>query len=341
MRHAALFVVYLCVINCAVFASGPAGYGPAKHITVGGDGGWDYLTFDSGNHRVFITRATRVMVVDPDSGKSVGEIPDTPGIHGVALVADLGRGFTSNGRESMVTIFDLKTLKAISKVKTGDGPDAIVYDPKSRRVFTFNAHGQSATAIDAAEGKPVGDVPLGGKPEFAAPDGKGRMYVNIEDKNELAVIDTEKLAVTAHWPLPGCEEPSGLALDREHRRLFSGCGNKVMLVVNADTGKVITTLPIGQGVDATAFDAGTQLAFASNGDGTLTVVHEDGPDKYSVVGNVETARGARTMALDPDTHTVYLVTAKFGPKPQPTAENPRGRPPILPGTFELIVVPKQ
>jgi len=281
------------------------------------------------------------MVVDPDSGKTLDEIPETPGIHGVALAPDLGRGFTSNGRESMVTIFDLKTLKPIQKVKTGDTPDAIAYDPKSRRVFTFNARGHSASAIDAATGTLVGEVPLGGKPEFAVSDGKGHIYANIEDKNEMAVIDPDKLTVTARWPLAPCEEPSGLAFDQEHHRLFAGCSNKMMTIVNADTGHVVTTIPIGQGVDANAFDPGTQLAFSSNGEGTLTVVHEDAPDKYLVLGNVETARGARTMALDPKTHTIYLVTAKFGPKPAPTADNPRARPPMLPGTFELLIVPKQ
>jgi len=281
------------------------------------------------------------MVVDPDSGKTLDEIPETPGIHGVALAPDLGRGFTSNGRESMVTIFDLKTLKPIQKVKTGDTPDAIAYDPKSRRVFTFNARGHSASAIDAATGTLVGEVPLGGKPEFAVSDGKGHIYANIEDKNEMAVIDPDKLTVKARWPLAPCEEPSGLAFDQEHHRLFAGCSNKMMTIVNADTGHVVTTIPIGQGVDANAFDPGTQLAFSSNGEGTLTVVHEDAPDKYLVLGNVETARGARTMALDPKTHTIYLVTAKFGPKPAPTADNPRARPPMLPGTFELLIVPKQ
>jgi DNA-binding beta-propeller fold protein YncE len=281
------------------------------------------------------------MVVDPDSGKTLDEIPDTPGVHGVALAPDLGRGFTSNGRESMITIFDLKTLKPIQKVKTGDTPDAIAYDPKSRRVFTFNARGHSASAIDAAKGTLVGEVPLGGKPEFAVSDGKGHIYVNIEDKNEMAVIDPDKLTVTARWPLAPCEEPSGLAFDQEHRRLFAGCSNKMMTIVNADTGHVVTTVPIGQGVDANAFDPGTQLAFSSNGEGTLTVVHEDAQDKYLVLGDVETARGARTMALDPKTHTIYLVTAKFGPKPAPTADNPRARPPMLPGTFELLIIPKE
>jgi DNA-binding beta-propeller fold protein YncE len=342
MQRSALFLLLVVSLTSSFsYAAGPAGYGPVKHLVLGGDGGWDYLTFDSANHRFFIARATRVMVVDPDSGNSLGEIPDTPGVHGVALAPDLGRGFTSNGRESMVTIFDLKTLKPIQKVKTGDTPDAIAYDTKTQRVFTFNAHGHSASAIDAAKGTPIGEIPLGGKPEFAVSDGKGHVYVNIEDKSELAVIDPEKLTVTARRPLAPCEEPSGLALDAEHHRLFAGCSNKLMAVVNADTGHVVTTLPIGEGVDANAFDPGTQLAFASNGDGTLTVVHEDAPDKYSVLGNVETARGARTMALNPGTHTIYLVTAKFGPRPAATPDNPRPRPPILPGSFELLIVPKQ
>jgi len=336
-----LVLLFFCFVSSATRAAGPAVYGPVKHIVLGGEGGWDYLTFDSANHRLFIARSTRVMVVDPESGNSLGEIPDTPGVHGVALAPDLSRGFTSNGRESMVTVFDLKTLKPLQKVKTGDTPDAITYDSKTQRVFTFNARGHSASAIDASKGTLAGEVPLGGKPEFAVSDGKGHIYVNIEDKSEMAVVDPQKLTVTARWPLAPCEEPSGLALDAERHRLFAGCSNKLMAIVNADTGKVITTVPIGQGVDANAFDPGTQLAFASNGDGTLTIVHEDAPDKYTVIGNAETARGARTMALNPSTHTIYLVTAKFGARPEATPDNPRPRPSIVPGSFELLIVPKQ
>ncbi len=310
------------------------GYRLLQTYTLGGDGGWDYISLDSAARRLYIARATRVMVVDADSGRLVGELGDTPGVHGVALVPELKRAFTSNGRDNSVTIFDLTTLKALSKVPTAEGPDAIIYDPASRRVFVFNGRGKSATAIDAAEGKAAGTIPLDGRPEFAVPDGKGRVFVNLEDKGEIAVLDSQKLAVAARWSLVPCEEPTGLALDAQHRRLFVGCRNRKMAVVNADSGKVVATLPIGEGVDATAFDPGAQLAFASNWDGTLTIVHEEAPDQYTVVGNATTALGARTMAFDSKTHEIFLVTAKYQ---SPGAD----RRAIVPGSFELLVMGPQ
>ncbi len=306
-------------------------YRVIHRYTVGGEGGWDYVSIDSPARRLYIARATRLMVVDADSGKLVGELPDTPGIHGVALVPDLKRGFTSNGRDNSVTVFHLDTLKPEAKLSVGEGPDAIVFDPFSRRVFTFNGRGKSATAIHAPDNKVVGTVPLGGRPEFAAADGKGKMYVNLEDKSELAVLDTQALSVVHRWPLAPCEEPTGIAMDQQHRRLFVGCRNRKLAVVNADTGVVITTLPIGQGVDAVALDPQNQFVFSSNWDGTLTIVHEDAPDKYAVVDNVPTALGARTMALDPQTHQVYLVTAKY-------QEGGADRHALVPGSFELLVV---
>ena len=318
---------------------------PGLHVVntfkLGGDGGWDYLEVDSDSHHLFISRATHVMVVDTDSGKQVGDIPDTPGVHGIALAPELGRGFTSNGKEGTVSIFDLKTLKPISKVKdVGDNPDAIIYDPATKRVFTFNGHSRNSTAIDAASGDVVGKIPLDGKPEFAVSTGAGEIFVNIEDKSELTVIDPHTLKVKSTWPVAPCESPSGLAVDVKNRRLFAGCDNKMMALVNADTGKVITTLPIGDGVDADRFDPDNGFAYASCGEGVLTVVREDSPDKLSVVQNVPTEPRARTMALDKKTHNVYLVTAKFGPKPAPTAQEPKPRPPVLPGTFEVLVVGK-
>jgi YVTN family beta-propeller protein len=278
--------------------------------------------------------------MDVDSGKSVGEIPDTPGVHGVALAPEFGKGFASNGRDNTVTVFDLKDLKVLTKIKVGARPDAILYDPATKRVFTFNAGSQDATAVDAAKGEVVGSIPLGGKPEFAASDGKGTVFVNLEDKNQLFALDPEKLAVKERWDLPGCEEPSGLAMDQKHRRLFVGCGNKKMPIVDADSGKILTTLPIGDGVDATAFDDETGLAFASCGEGVLTVVREESPDKFSVVENVPTQKGARTMALDPKTHKVFTVTAKFGPPPAPTSDQPHPRPSLIPDTFIVLVVGK-
>jgi DNA-binding beta-propeller fold protein YncE len=321
-------------------ASAGSGYHLLKKIPLGGEGGWDYLTFDPDSRRLYISRATHVIVIDPASGKVVGDIPDTAGVHGIALAPKLGRGFTSNGRADTVTIFDLKTLASVGQVKTGQNPDAIVYDPASERVFAMNGRSADATAIDAVTGMVAGTVPLGGKPEFAVADERGHIYVNIEDKSELVVLDPRKLAVEARWPLAPCQEPTGLAIDLEHRRLFAGCSNKLMAVVDAESGKVITTLPIGSGVDATAFDPGLQYAYASNGEGTLTVVHEDSPDKFTVLENVPTQRGARTMALDPRTHQVYLVTADFAPTPPAVPGQPRPRPAVLPNSFVVLAVGK-
>jgi DNA-binding beta-propeller fold protein YncE len=311
-----------------------------KKLPLGDEGAWDYLTYDPDEGRLFISRATHVTVVDAASGKVVGDIPDTPGVHGIALAPESGRGFISNGRAGTVTIFELKTLSTLGHFNAGENPDAIVYDPASKRVFAMNGRSQNATAIDASTGKVAGTIALGGKPEFAVADGRGRVYVNIEDKSEEVVLDSQKLTVVARWPLAPCEEPSGLAMDTEHRRLFAGCANKLMAVLDADSGKVITTLPIGSGVDANGFDPELQYAYASNGEGTLTIVHEDSPNKFSVVDNVPTQRGARTMALNPKTHQIYVVSADFGPRPAPTPENPRPRPTILPNTFVLLVVGK-
>jgi DNA-binding beta-propeller fold protein YncE len=281
------------------------------------------------------------MVVDADTGKIVGDIADTPGVHGIALAPDLSRGFTSNGREGTVSIFDLGTLKLLSKVAdVGQNPDAILFDPATRRVFTFNGGSHDATAIDATNGKIVGKIPLGGKPEFGVTTGAGEIFVNIEDKSELVSLDPSALKVKARWSLAPCEEPSGLAIDIKNRRLFAGCDNKMMAIVNADSGKVISTVPIGEHVDANRFDPETGLAFASCGDGSMTVVHEDSPDRFTVVQSVATERGARTMELDSKTHDLYTVTAKFGPPPQPTTQQPHPRPPVLPGSFVLLVVGK-
>jgi DNA-binding beta-propeller fold protein YncE len=296
---------------------------------------------DAESRHLFISRSTHVIVIDADSGKPVGDIPDTPGVHGIALAPDLGRGFTSNGREGTVTIFDLKTLKPISKVQAvGENPDAILFDPATKRVFTFNGKSHDATAIDAANGNVLGKIDLGGKPEFGVSTGEGEVFVNVEDKSELLALDPKDLKVKSRWPLAPCESPSGLAMDMKSRRLFVGCDNKMMAVVNADNGKVIATLPIGDGVDADRFDPETKLAFASCGEGVLTVVKEDSPEKFSVVENVKTERGARTMALDGKTHQLYVVTAKFGPPPAATGEQSHPRPSILPDTFEVLVIGK-
>jgi DNA-binding beta-propeller fold protein YncE len=318
-------------------APGPSGYHLLKTIKLGGEGFWDYLAFDSPTRRLFISRGTKVVVLDVDSEKVVGEIPNTTGVHGIALAPDLGDGYTSNGGAGTISIFDMKTLQVIGHAQAEKNPDAIVYDPASKRVFAMNGLSGSATAIDAKTGMVVGTIALGGKPEFAVADGAGHVYVNIESKSEEVQIDSQNLAITARWPLAPCEGPSGLAIDREHHRLFAGCHNKVMAVVDADSGKVIASPPIGIGVDANQFDPGTGFAFASNGGGTLTVVHEDSPDKFSVVEDVPTQQGARTMALDPKTHEVFLVTAQFAPPPAPTPENPHPRGGMVPDSFVVLV----
>lgn len=323
--------------QAAAPAPGPSGYQLLKTIKLGGEGFWDYLAFDSPTRRLFISRGTKVVVLDVDSEKVVGEIPNTTGVHGIALAPDLGDGYTSNGGAGTITIFDMKTLQVIGQAQAEKNPDAIVYDPASKRVFAMNGLSASATAIDAKTGMVVGTIPLNGKPEFAVADGAGHVYVNIESKSEEVQIDSQNLVITARWPLAPCQGPSGLAIDREHHRLFAGCHNKVMVVVDADSGKVIASPPIGLGVDANQFDPGTGFAFASTGSGVLTVVHEDSPDKFSLVEDVPTQTGARTMALDPKTHEVFLVTAQFAPPPAPTPENPHPRGGMVPDSFVVLV----
>lgn len=321
-------------------AAGASGYHLIKKVKLGGTGGWDYLTVDQATHRVFISRGTKVIVVDPTTEKVLGEIPDTQGVHGIALAAEFNRGYTTNGRTSNSTIFDMTTLKKLGEAKTDKDPDAVIYDPFSKRVFTFNGDASSSTAIDAATGNVAGTVALGGGPEFAASDGKGKIFVNLEDKSQLVKFDARTLKVENTWPLAPCESPSGLAIDAEHEVLVVGCHNKLMTFVDGNSGKVVGTVPIGQGVDANRFDPGTGYAFASCGDGTLTIAHEDSPSKFSLVEMINTQRGARTMALDRSNHNVYLVTADFGSAPAATADNPRPRPAILPDTFVLLVYGK-
>lgn len=332
---------------CAVAFSGAAmaappgtGYKLLKKVVLGGEGGWDYLYADAATHRVFISHATHTMVVDAD-GKVLGDIPNTQGVHGIALAAEFNHGFTSNGRANSVTMFDLETLKPINEIKvTGENPDSILYDPASKRIFTFNGRTGNSTAIDAKTGETLGTITLGGKPETAQTDGAGRIYVNLEDKSEIVEFDPSSLKVLDTWSIAPCEEPSGLAFDVAHKRLFAGCGNKMMAVVDATDGKVVATVPIGQGVDANGFDPGMGNAFASCGDGTLTVAHEDSPDKYSVAQTIETQRGARTMTVDTGSHRVYTVTAEFGPAPATPPGGRAQRPPMLPNSFTLLIYGK-
>ena len=337
-RRRFLFFLLSFLIPLASSVLAAPGYRLLKTVPLGGEGGWDYLTLDAEARRLYVSRGSHVVVLDADSLAPVGEIPDTPGVHGVALAKELGRGFTSNGRAATATIFELATLRVLGQVKTGGNPDAILYDGVSHRVFTFNGASGDATAFDGATGGVAGTVALGGRPEFAVADGHGQVFVNLEDKAELLRLDAKDLAVRSRWPLAPCEEPTGLALDAEHRRLFVGCGNRLMAVVDADGGHVVATLPIGRGVDATAFDAARGLAFSSNGEGTLTVVREESPDRFRVAETVTTQPGARTMALDPKTHRIFLATARFGPPPPPSPDHPHPRGGILPGTFMILLV---
>jgi len=298
------------VVTIPVFSSD--GYHLVKKIPIPGTGSWDYLTLDEVARRLYVSHGTQVEVLDVDSGAIVGQIPNTLGVHGIAIAPELGRGFVSDGQASTVTIFDLKTLKTIGEVPTGKKPDAIIYDPATSRVFAFNGGSDSATAIAAAEGKVAGTVDLGGGPEFATADGTGFLFDNLEDESLVVKIDSRKLTVEQRWKTAPCASPSSLAMDRQNRRLFIGCRSHVMAVMNADTGQVITTLPIGDHVDATAFDPETRLIFNSCGEGTITVIHQDTPDKYSVVASVKTLPRAKTMALDPKTHQLFLSTAESG-----------------------------
>ena len=307
-----LTVFTLLIAFAIPLASAADSYQITKKIPIPGQGSWDYLAVDESARRLYVSHQTQVEVLDVDSGTIVGSIPNTAGVHGIAIATELGRGFVSNGKSSTVTIFDLKTLKVIGEVPTGNKPDAIIFDPATSRVFAFNGASNSATAIEAADGKVAGTVDLGGGPEYAAADGKGNVYDNLEDESLVLKIDSRKLKVEQRWPTAPCASPSSLAMDRENRRLFIGCRSKVMAVMNADTGQVITTLPIGDHVDATAFDPDSRLIFNSNGEGTITVIHQDSPDKYSVVENVKTLPKAKTSALDPKTHKLFLSTAENG-----------------------------
>jgi YVTN family beta-propeller protein len=320
-QYLPIAVISLCLAPLAA-STPPAGYSVIKKIPIPGQGSWDYLTVDEGARRLYVSHGTQVEVLNVDSGSIVGNIPNTPGVHGIAIAAELGRGFISDGQASTVTIFDLKTLKPLGEVPTGKKPDAIIYDPSTSRVFAFNGGSNSATVIEAANGKVAGTIDLGGGPEFAAADGAGYVYDNLEDESLVLKINSRALKVEQRWKTAPCESPSSMAMDRGNRRLFIGCRSHVMAVMNADTGQVITTLPIGDHVDATAFDPETRLIFNSNGEGTITVIHQDSPDKYSLVETVKTLPRAKTMALDPRTHQLFLSTAESG-------------------QFEVLVVGKQ
>lgn len=332
MKTIHLFLSLMAILNCSLFVHAQSNYKLTNKIHVAGEGGWDYITSDEINSRIFISHSSVAQVLDLKTGQLAGTIPNTNGIHGIALAPGLNKGFTSNGKDSSVTVFDLKTLKVIATIKvTGANPDCILFDAFSQKVFTFNGRSSNATVIDAKDDKVVATIPLDGKPEFSVTDGKGLVYVNIEDKSLINVINTTTLKVEQHWPIAPGEEPSGLALDNKNHRLFSVCGNKLMVVTDAETGKIITTLPIGDRCDGVTFDPKYLRAYSSNGDGTITVVQEVDANSFKVLETIQTQLGARTITLNKTTHHLYLPTAEFG-----TPVEGQRRPPIKPNSFVVL-----
>jgi hypothetical protein len=335
MRHTLAVLMILTVAIAGGLSAQEGPYHFDREIGIGGEGGWDYLSIDPAAHRLYVTHGTKIVVIDTQTSKVAGEIADTPGVHGFAIAADLGRGFASNGRENKASIVDLKTLKTIQKVDTGENPDAILYEPGRHEVYTMNGRSKSASVFDAQSGRAVTTIPLGGKPEFAQADSKaGRVYVNIEDQNAIQVIDTASHTVTATWPIAPGESASGMAIDVERHRLFIGCDNKLMLMIDTTTGNVAYSVPIGDGVDSNWYDPGTRLVFSSNGvAATVTIAHEESPTLLKVIQTLKTRRGARTMALDPSTHTIYLAVTDYEPQPAGSKERPK---PIA-GSFKVLV----
>lgn len=339
MRRHAIALLALCLPLCAL-AAGSSGWKVEQRYALGGPGGWDYLALDQATQHLYVSRSDRVLVLDARSGKQIGEIDGLSGVHGIALADDLHKGFISDGHANTVTIFDPATLKVEQTVAVdAKDPDSILYDPYSKRVFTFNGDSANASVIDAVSGKLLGHIALPGGPEFAVSDGAGHVFDNIESKHALVEIDPRGMRVTATWPLKHCQRPSGLAIDIAHHRLFSVCQNKVMAVTDATSGKAIASVPIGEGPDAARYDAQRGLVFSSNGrSGTLTVVKQDSPDRYTVLADVPTQNSARTMALDEASGRIFLSAAEFGARPAPTSADPHPRPAVKPGSFTVLVV---
>ncbi len=335
MRRLAVLLSFL--VMPSLFAAPPT-YQVTRKFTLGGEGWWDYVVPDPPRHRLFIGRQNRVMVVNERNGKLLGAVLGIDGAHGVALVPQTQRGFATSGNDGTIVMFDLESFKSLARIPAAEDADAILYDSASKRVFSFNGDAHSATVVDPAAGKLVTNIPLGGKPESGASTGDGKVYVNIEGTNEIAEIGASALNVTRRWSTAPCERPVSMAVDVAHHRLFSGCRSGVMAVSDYQAGTVVATVPIGQGVDGAAYDPEAGDVFTSNADGTLTVIHQDGPDEYHVVENVKTMPGARTMGLDPTTHQLFLVSSRFGPVPEATPDNPRPRPAMVPGSFTLIVI---
>ena len=324
---------------CAAPSLGAQSYYVTHNYNVGGEGGGDYLRTDAPRHRLFVARQNRIMVVDMNDGHVIAEITGLKGAHGTALVPEIGRGFATSGNDSSILMFDATTYRGLLKIHADEDADAIIYDPASKRVFSFNGGANSSTAVDPRRGTVLANIPLGGTPEEAVSAGDGKLYVNIVDSSQVVEIDARALAVTRRWSTAPCVTPVSIAIDTRHKRLFSGCRSGVMAISDYSKGAVVATVPIGRGVDGAGWDPGRRDAYASNGDGTLTVVHQDTPDKYHVGESVQTGERARTMAIDPATSRIYIATAKFGPVPaESTATNPRRRAPMLPGTFSIVVV---
>lgn len=320
--------------------SSSTGYHITNKYSIGGDAGWDYIAVDPDARRLYVTHFQRIEVLDADTGKPIGQITDTNGVHGIALVKATGKGFTTNGKADTISVIDLSTFKHVAEIKGGKKPDAITYDPGTNRIFVSNGDSDDVTVIDATTAKVVGTIPVGGAPEYSASDGKGTTWVNLEDKNAFVTIDGKTLKVTKTTPIAGCEEPASLAFDSSNRRLFIGCKNKILAVVDADSGKLIQTLPIGVHVDATIYDAASRMIFASTGDGFLTVIHQDSADKYSLVENAKTMRGAKTLALDTKTGKLFSSTVENVPNNADAPPAPIGKVAYTPGPFVVLEISK-
>jgi YVTN family beta-propeller protein len=336
MRILTGFCFILFLTGCAAHES-VNGYHLTNTVPLPSAGGWDFVKVDDEARRVYIAHSTQVEVIDADSGKPIGVISNIKGAHGITIAFDTSHGFITNGKSDTVTVFDVKTLNVTGQIKAGKKPDAIAYDRHTHRIFVFNADGNSATVIDAKKLKSIGTIALGGAPEFAVPDKAGHIYVNLEDKSEMLQIDASTLKVMNRWSLAPCTEPSSLAIDRKNHRLFAGCSNHILTVVDATNGSIVSTLPIGEKVDATAFDPETYLIISSNGDGTMTVIHEDDADHYHIIQTVVTPKRSKTFGLDKKTHKLFVPSAMFGPTQAPSKDNPKGRPQILPGTFSVLI----
>lgn len=337
MKQILLFTI-VALGASAGWAATETTYHLGRTLPIGGEGGWDFLAVDSANQHLFVSHATQVEVVDLTSGKRIGTIAGTEGVHGIAIAPKAGKGFITCGKLNAVLVFDLKSLAVWARVPTGQGPDAVMYDGATNRVFAMNGKDQSATVIDATTNEVVLTLPLGGKPESAISAGKNVAYVNLEDKDAVARFDTQELKVTATWPLAPCKGPASIARHRETNRLFVGCHNDMMVAVDMTNGKVVAQAPIGHGVDAAAFDKDKGLIFQATGDGKLTVIHEDTPDTYSVVQTVATRPRAKTVAIDGKTGNLYLSIADFGDAPAPTEDNPKPKQPVVKGTFRVLEI---